>query len=321
MGPPNQPSSVLEAVANTTDPQAIESFALLSDPTRLSILIALWEHEFPHGATSCLSFSELRQRVGIRDSGKFNYHLDQLSGEFIERTEEGYSLSRAGARFVRTVISWTGAEDVAFDDSEVETRCPFCDAPLLVRYRDESFVAECQGCDGGGAIVDNKLAKAIFPPAGVENRTPDEVLHAATRYILHITHVMLDGVCPVCACAVEHELSVCPDHDTTEGICETCDSRFAGFVRMACSSCRAPNSAPVWLILIDHPAVITFYHERGIEFDSTTWDGVFERYPTCNEQVISTDPPAVKVTFQEAADELEIVLNEALEAEVIARPS
>ena len=35
------------------------------------------------------TFSELREAVGMRDSGQFNYHLDKLLGTFVRVTEEG----------------------------------------------------------------------------------------------------------------------------------------------------------------------------------------------------------------------------------------
>jgi DNA-binding transcriptional ArsR family regulator len=47
-----------------------EAFSVVANETRLSILEALWRA--PH---SPVSFSELRQRVGMADSAQFNYHL------------------------------------------------------------------------------------------------------------------------------------------------------------------------------------------------------------------------------------------------------
>jgi len=69
-----------------------EAYALLADGTRVAIVRALGESDGPR------SFTALRERVGIRDSGRFNYHLQRLVGTFVERTECGYVLTEDGER-------------------------------------------------------------------------------------------------------------------------------------------------------------------------------------------------------------------------------
>ena len=64
----------------TTD-ETEEAFTALSDATRIGILRTLWDAE-DHEAT----FTELREAVGMRDSGQFNYHLDKLTGRFVTTT-------------------------------------------------------------------------------------------------------------------------------------------------------------------------------------------------------------------------------------------
>ncbi|UPV99064.1 helix-turn-helix domain-containing protein [Halorussus gelatinilyticus] len=71
-------------------------FGLLSDETRLDIVRALAERRFEKSDDACLSFSELRGRVGARDAGRFNYHLGQLRGSLVEKTPEGYLLTDEG---------------------------------------------------------------------------------------------------------------------------------------------------------------------------------------------------------------------------------
>lgn len=69
-----------------------EAFAALGNETRLEILRALGDVERP------LSFSALHDRVEMQDSSQVNYHLDKLVGHFVGKSEEGYSLTRAGRR-------------------------------------------------------------------------------------------------------------------------------------------------------------------------------------------------------------------------------
>ena len=79
-----------------TETELARVFGLLSDETRLGILRALAERRFEEPAAPCLTFSELRDRVGARDAGRFNYHLGQLRGALVEKTAEGYLLTDEG---------------------------------------------------------------------------------------------------------------------------------------------------------------------------------------------------------------------------------
>jgi len=64
-----------------------DAFSLVANETRMDVLKALWEADGPR------SFSALRERVGVRDSGQFNYHLGKLVGHFVRKTADGYRLS------------------------------------------------------------------------------------------------------------------------------------------------------------------------------------------------------------------------------------
>ncbi|MFT4933083.1 MAG: DNA-binding transcriptional ArsR family regulator, partial [Natronomonas sp.] len=75
----------MDAADFVTETEAEEVFAVLADDTRVAILQALWETEDYEA-----SFSELRDAVGMRDSGQFNYHLDKLVGPFVAKAEDGY---------------------------------------------------------------------------------------------------------------------------------------------------------------------------------------------------------------------------------------
>lgn len=47
-----------------TGNRASEAFSILSDETRLSVLLALWEAFGPVAANNAVSFSDLRERLG-----------------------------------------------------------------------------------------------------------------------------------------------------------------------------------------------------------------------------------------------------------------
>ncbi len=73
---------------------AIDALETLASEHRIAILRALATADEP------LAFSELRERVGIRDTGRFNYHLSKLRERFVRETDGGYELGHAGERVV-----------------------------------------------------------------------------------------------------------------------------------------------------------------------------------------------------------------------------
>jgi DNA-binding transcriptional ArsR family regulator len=105
-----------EGPADPTD-----ALSVLADETRLAILRALADADDP------LSFSRLRDRAGVSDSGRFSYHLRQLCEYFVRETPDGYELGHAGARVIDASKA-AGGDPVdpasAVDASTGE--CPVC---------------------------------------------------------------------------------------------------------------------------------------------------------------------------------------------------
>jgi DNA-binding transcriptional ArsR family regulator len=100
-------------------PDPVEAFDALADETRLAILRALADHQRERPDDPALSFTELRKRAGVEDSGLFNYHLEKLLGRFVRDTGAGYELGYRGERVLR---SPTVEEDATGSDAG----CPVC---------------------------------------------------------------------------------------------------------------------------------------------------------------------------------------------------
>lgn len=79
------------------DPTATAGlFDLLSDETRVRTVAEL-SHRWQHSPDDhSLPFSVLRERVDAGNSGRCNYHLDQLRGILVCRCLEGDTLSPLG---------------------------------------------------------------------------------------------------------------------------------------------------------------------------------------------------------------------------------
>lgn len=70
------------------------AFGVLSNPTRLAILVSVATERAP------VPYTELQAAVGVDDNGRLNYHLRQLEDGFLERTRRGYVLTDRGERAV-----------------------------------------------------------------------------------------------------------------------------------------------------------------------------------------------------------------------------
>jgi DNA-binding transcriptional ArsR family regulator len=82
--------------------EATAVFDLLSDETRLRIVTTLARDREVDGASG-LRFSQLRERVGAADSGRFNYHLGKLRGDLVRKDGERYVLTETGRTYAATV--------------------------------------------------------------------------------------------------------------------------------------------------------------------------------------------------------------------------
>jgi DNA-binding transcriptional ArsR family regulator len=104
----------------TSEDEPADAFALLADETRVAILRALAEswNEAGFGAAYGLSFSELRERVGVRDSSRFNYHLQRLTGRFARKTDEGYVFGYADRGFDVDAEPYWHVDPIVDDDCE-----------------------------------------------------------------------------------------------------------------------------------------------------------------------------------------------------------
>lgn len=101
--------------------QAADALATVANEHRLAILREL------AAAGDPLAFSELRTRVGMSDTGLFNYHLGELCGRFVRQTEGGYELGYAGERVVLAAgdLDPEGAAALA-DAADGDGACPVC---------------------------------------------------------------------------------------------------------------------------------------------------------------------------------------------------
>jgi hypothetical protein len=169
---------------------ADDAFLLFADETRVAILRALgdaWRDEWP----GWLSFAELMDRVGVRDSSRFNYHLQQLVGRVVDHGDEEYKINYDGLLVYRLVEAGTLTERVEVGPFATGTDCHECGAELVGRQTSDVFVVDCPACDG-------KFTEDALPPHAFRDRDAEAVLDAVAAFSNRQASLVTEGLCPWC---------------------------------------------------------------------------------------------------------------------------
>jgi hypothetical protein len=313
--------SPIESAAGAAGPEALDDFALLANETRLGILLALWEAYDPLAEDNAVSFTELRDRVGLRQGGQFNYHLDKVVGRFVRKTDDGYELRRTGLILVQSIIAGTGMEAPTLDPTEIDDTCEYCGAPTAITYENVYVYRVCTECQGWATPNDHHPSGALsgwtFEPTGLSGRTVEEVFAASTIRTFGWIAMRFEGLCPMCSGAVEWTLDICEEHEpASDGRCPTCGRSDAVLAREACTVCKSAGAGSPGIKILFHPAVVSFFYERGVDVGftgDTDFDDairILNLAEEFGEEVLSVDPPRVRVTVSHGGDEIHLLLDE-----------
>jgi ribosomal protein S27AE len=254
------------------------AFAAVADELRVRILRELWDADGP------LSFSELREAVGVDDSGRFNYHLGELRGRFVEKTGDGYDLRYAGRRLVGALHSGVYTDEATVEPTAVDGECVRCGGRLEAAYEDEQARVTCTDC--GIHVV-----SVGIPPAFVDGRE-DDLATAIDGYVRTMSRQFVAGFCSSCRGRTSGRLERDEEHGPRAVLeCERCGNSFHGFVTAA---------------VIDHSEVLSFYRDHGLNArDVPIWemDWVYEA---------ELDGDRAVVTVPLGGDELELTVDDSL---------
>ena len=292
-----------------------EAFAALGNEHRVRILRALGDAERP------LAFSELYDRLPVEDTAGFNYHLGELRGHFVRKTADGYALDRPGRRVVEAIRSGAVTESPEVERTPVGDRCPTCESPLEIQWVDGSVEVFCSTCEGrwdrswgrvgGPEEADSGyLGRLPFPPAGLRDRSPSEVLRAAHAWTNLELLAVGSGICPRCAAAVETELDACSDH-AGDGVCSNCRSRFAVLLTASCPNCPFKLGGAAALGLLSAPELLSFMLDHGLDPFSAGSVLRLDRFLNgYDEEVLSREPLRVVLTFSADGDTISLRVDE-----------
>jgi len=270
------------------------AFALLGDDTRIGILRALGET--PDAARS---FSDLRERVGLADSGQFNYHLRKLVGSFVAKTDDGYELTYAGRQIVGAMYAGTYTANARIEGIAIDGECPLCAGSLEASYANETATVGCTGCD-------EWYNEFSFPPGSLDQFDAGALPIAFDRWMTHVVEGVVDGFCHVCAGRMRGRVELDDD-----------DRPFAGYpahLEFDCARCAASVRTAGSTALYVHPAAKGFLFEHGYDVSETPSWAVWAALELPSVEVVARDTPRLEVGL--VADDERLVATVAADATV-----
>lgn len=286
---------------NMTDEESTDAletmFGLVANEIRLDVLWTLWGSytDDPRPEPEPVSFSTLKDRVGVRDSGRFHYHLDELVPQFVTRHDEGYALTDAGAQIVGAGFSGVYTDRDATLDARAVDECSNCDGTLHVRYERGHAVVDCDSCESTHVMS----VPPILVEAHEAEANPALLGVFATTQLRQTSR----GFCYLCTGPVEGAVA-----DSLPGG-ETDDSGTVE-VTYECTECGATFYTAATTAVLDHPAVVSLLHEAGIDYrEIPLWE--VSRILDSEARVKADDPVRVEVRVT-VGDGLRLLLDENL---------
>jgi hypothetical protein len=129
----------------------------------------------------------------------------------------------------------------------------------------------------------------------------------------------VEGICPDCSGPVEWSLDLCEDHDPSfREVYPNCQRQRPIIAREVCAVCKSSGEGTPSIKVMLHPAVVAFFHDHGVDWGftgTTDFTDVIRHLKLVSEfeqELVSTDPPRVRVTIQYEGDELQLTLNEEM---------
>jgi hypothetical protein len=262
-------------------------FALLGDDIRVGILEA-----FGETPDEAVPFAELHRRVGIRDSGQFNYHLRKLRGSFVRRTDDGYELTHAGRQIVGAMHAGMYTANATVDPVPADANCPMCGGRVVASYADETAKVSCESCEEWR----NEFS---FPPGTLDQFPRKELPDTFDRWMKHVLRGVVDGFCYTCAGRTRGALVVDdPDGEFPE---------MPAHVEYECERCGSTARTSAQLPAHFHPAVQGFLYEHGVDTTrEPTWS--LDALADPDLTLDSADPPRLRIRFEGGEESLDVVM-------------
>lgn len=273
------------------------AFSVVGNETRLAVLLELATVTNERGPGAGLPFSELRRRVGVEDSGRFNYHLEKLQEGFIENEDGEYVARYPGLAVVSAVYAGTYSGS-GLDDrtTHPEMNCP-CGEPLRISYEAAADLVAFR-CEAHGLVTSFPV-----PPGAADSRSVEALAAVAVDRILANMYLATRGVCPRCWGVIDVSYPVEPTTDELDGV-----ELLAA--RVACRRCWLRYELPMRSLVAAQPVVRAFYREHGFGPEEILFgDRATGREEVCTIALTDSAPERATVTIDLGGERLELGLD------------
>lgn len=279
-----------------------DAFQPLGNEVRTKVLGALLDDE--HGPRH-RTFSELAEASGADTTAGFAYHLRQLTDRYIHESDEGYTLTDAGVRIARAIESGAYTDSVDRDPVPIDDPCPICDNTTLVAEATDNIVTvNCKTCT-------QTLLRLPFPPGGHRTHTDEEFPAALDQLYRHRVELMTSGSCPECGGRSTASVGYAYPESNSDQVRDSDEEgdgdRDRTQLHLDCTACGYTLRCPVTFSVLDHPAVVSFYHERGIDVRERPIWNVGREW---RETPLSDDPWCVRVSTEVKGDGLALLIGQ-----------
>jgi hypothetical protein len=277
------------------DPQ--DAFQLFSHELRLEILFALWE-----APNYSLAFSEIRSAVGEQDSGKFTYHLEKLTDQFVTEVDGEYVLQYAGHRVIDAIQSGVFHTSPTVSPVEAPGECTHCSRTPIFAYDDHLATVSCRDCE-------TKLIEYPFDPGAFQDRTIEEAIEAFDRRTKFKWQLASSGICFVCAGRVNVSYTdSAAQMDHHDRYAEFFAADHPLLFHLSCQNCSFYSYIPVGIRLLDSPAVLGQLASLDIDsVEGFLWELPFVVDPSCLT-IQDQDPGEVRINVPAGGDQLTATL-------------
>lgn len=244
----------------TDDGVDMEPFSLLAHEIRLDIVRAFFGQWDDIEADSLddardergLRYSTLMDAVGMEDSGKFNYHLEQLRGVYVEQVDERYVPTASAIALYHAVLANRPTQQ-SDNGVDIDAPCPACDQPVQARYDQEYLIVDCPHCEDWWGL------RYPFPKNGLDGRSGRELLDALDDRAMYDIGLARTGQCPSCA-----------GHTTVTIDPERLDGSQVPTAAFSCETCFWVASIDVLNALRFDPRVAAALVDLGLVPDAET---------------------------------------------------